>query len=141
MRDKDGVSAALLVAELAAQLKADESSVTERLEALYAEYGRYATDQLSVRVDDLSVIGAAMERVRAEPPTTLLGEAATFTELLPDTDGVRLTFTGGRVVIRPSGTEPKLKASLEVVLHGGAAEGASRLAALRTEIAAALGFA
>ena len=139
VRDKDGVSAALLVAELAAQLKADGSSVTERLEELYTEYGRYATDQLSLRVDDLSLISAAMERVRANPPTTLLGTAAAFTELLPDTDGVRLRFAGGRVVIRPSGTEPKLKAYLEVVLHGSAAEAADKLAMLRSEIAAALG--
>jgi len=140
VRDKDGVSAALLVAELAADLKASGSTLLDRLEGLYAEYGRYATDQLSVRVDDLSLITAAMDRVRAAPPVTLLGETATFTELLPDTDGVRLTFAGGRVVIRPSGTEPKLKAYLEVVLPGGTAQEASeRLDRLRAEIADALG--
>jgi len=140
VRDKDGVSAALLVAELAADLKTSGSTVLDRLEELYAEYGRYATDQLSVRVDDLSLITAAMDRVRAAPPATLLGETATFTELLPDTDGVRLTFDGGRVVIRPSGTEPKLKAYLEVVLPGGTAREASeRLDRLRAEIATALG--
>jgi phosphomannomutase len=139
VRDKDGVSAALFTAELAAALKADGTSLIERLEGLYAEYGRYATDQLAVRVDDLSLITAAMERVRATPPTTLLGEPATFTELLPDTDGVRLNFDGGRVLIRPSGTEPKLKAYLEVVLPGGSAEQAARrIAQLRSEIVAAL---
>lgn len=141
VRDKDGVSAALLVAELAASLKAEGSSVLDRLEELYATYGRYATDQLSVRVEDLSLITAAMERVRAAPPGLLLGETVTFTDLLPETDGVRLTFAGGRVVIRPSGTEPKLKAYLEVVLPGGsAADATARLVQLREEIAAGLGF-
>ena len=141
VRDKDGVSAALLVAELAARLKAAGSSLAQRLDELYREYGRYATDQLAVRVDDLGLIDAAMVRVRDNPPAHLLGEAAEFTELLPDTDGVRLTFAGGRVVIRPSGTEPKLKAYLEVVQPDASEPIATaRLSQLRNEIAQALGF-
>ena len=141
VRDKDGVSAAVTVAEVAARLKASGSSLAQRLEELYAEYGRYATDQLSVRVDDLGLIEQAMARVRADPPAELLGETATFVELLPDTDGVRLTFTGGRVVIRPSGTEPKLKAYLEVVQPDASESAATaKLTRLREEIAAALGL-
>ena len=77
VRDKDGISAALLVAELAAALKDAGSSVPERLAALSAEYGLYATDQLSVRVDDLSVIDRAMARLRADPPRTLLDQTST----------------------------------------------------------------
>jgi phosphomannomutase len=141
VRDKDGISAALLLADLAAELKAAGSSLPARLEELYAEYGRYATDQLSVRVDDLGEIAAMMQRLRDEPPATLLGSLALFEDLLPDTDGVRLTWGSGRVVVRPSGTEPKLKAYLEVVLPGGTAtEGREQLAHLRTEISAALGL-
>src|SRR5262249_18013621 len=73
VRDKDGISAALLVAELAAALKAGNESIPQRLDELAAEYGRYATDQVSVRVDDLSIIAHTMARLRATPPATLLG--------------------------------------------------------------------
>ncbi len=74
MRDKDGISAALLVAELAASLRAAGSSLLGRLDELAAEFGRYATDQLSMRVSDLTEIAAAMRRLRAAPPTALLGQ-------------------------------------------------------------------
>ena len=140
VKDKDGISAALLVAELAAALKAGGSSIPQRLDELAAEYGRHATDQLSVRVDDLSIITSAMARVRAAPPKTLLGSAVVVTDLLPAADVVTLSFDGGRVVVRPSGTEPKLKAYLEVVLDGSAGEARNRLNQLRTEVADALGI-
>jgi phosphomannomutase len=141
VRDKDGISAALLVAERAAQLKAAGSSFPARLDELAAEYGRYTTDQISIRVDDLADIAAMMGRLRERPPTSLLGAAVTVTDLLPATDGVRLTWDGGRVVVRPSGTEPKLKAYLEVVDPGGdAGRTAEALARLRPEIEAALGI-
>jgi phosphomannomutase len=135
VRDKDGISAALLVAELAATLKADGSSLTARLDALAAEFGRYATDQVSVRVEDLTVIADTMRRLRADPPATLLGRDVTVADLLPDADVLRFTFAGGRVVVRPSGTEPKLKAYLEVVeASGSATAAAEQLAALRAEV-------
>ena len=138
VRDKDGVSAALLVAELAAEMSARGSSLLQRLEELFTEYGRYATDQLSVRVDDLSLIDAAMARLRANPPANLLGASVTVTDLLPDADVVRLRWATGRVVVRPSGTEPKLKAYLEVI-DPDPARTVDQLARLRTEVAAALG--
>jgi phosphomannomutase len=139
VRDKDGVSAALLVAELAAALKAQGSSLPQRLDELAAEYGRYATDQVSVRVEDLAVIGQIMAHVRTAPPTSLLGRAVIVEDLLPQTDGVRWRVDGGRVVIRPSGTEPKLKAYLEVVEPSGdAALAGEALARLRAEVSAAL---
>ncbi len=140
VRDKDGVSAALLVAELAASLKRAGSSLLQRLDELAAEYGRHATDQLSVRVDDLSIISDAMARLRSAPPSALLGAAVVVDDLLPETDAVRLSFDGGRVVVRPSGTEPKLKAYLEVVLPGSADEARTRLDRLRSEMASALGL-
>jgi phosphomannomutase len=141
VRDKDGISAALLLAELVAQLKHDGSSLTIRLDELAAEYGRHATDQVSIRVEDLAIIADTMARLRAHPPATLLDEPVTVTDLLPAADVVRLSWDGGRVVVRPSGTEPKLKAYLEVVLSDGSAEvAAQRLSALREEIGAALGI-
>jgi phosphomannomutase len=141
VRDKDGISAALLIADLDAELKAAGSSLVGRLEELYTEYGRYATDQISVRVEQLDEIATMMQRLRAAPPTTLLGSPAAFEDLLPQTDGVRLAWGSGRVVVRPSGTEPKLKAYLEVVLPGAtAAEAQEALTTLRGEINAALGI-
>jgi phosphomannomutase len=124
VRDKDGISAALLVAELAATLKAEGRSLTDLLDDLATEHGLHATDQLSVRVEDLSLIDDAMARLRATPPTSLGGRAVESAEDLaagsadlPPTDGLRYRLAeGGRVVVRPSGTEPKLKAYLEVVI-------------------------
>jgi phosphomannomutase len=114
VRDKDGISAAVLTADLAAGLRADGRTLLDRLDELAAEFGVYATDQVSLRVDDLSVIGGLMSRLRETPPATLLGRPATAEDLLPDADVLRLRADRIRVVIRPSGTEPKLKAYLEV---------------------------
>ena len=116
VRDKDGISAALLVAELAAALKASASSIPQRLAELAAEFGLYSTRQLSWRVADLAQIEAAMTRLRANPPRRLLARPVTVTDLAPDNDVLILRFDGGRVVVRPSGTEPKCKAYLEVVV-------------------------
>ncbi len=147
VRDKDGITAALTVAELAAVLKAEGRTLGDRLDELAAEFGVHATDQLSVRVEDLTEIGRAMGRARQQPPATLLGSPVTeVADLLPANDVLTFRTAGTRVVIRPSGTEPKLKAYLEVVEpvgEGDLATARSRasaaLAALRTEIAATLG--
>ncbi|MGK5679253.1 phospho-sugar mutase [Actinoplanes sp. URMC 104] len=145
VRDKDGITAALTVAELAAALKAEGRTLADRLDELAAEFGVHATDQLSVRVDDLAEIGAAMTRARQAPPATLLGLPAGVTD---DEANNVLTFrtATARAVIRPSGTEPKLKAYLEVVepvADGDLAAARTRagdgLTGLRREIAAALG--
>jgi len=146
VRDKDGITAALLLAELAAELKAAGQGLTDRLDELAREFGVYQTDQLAVRVDELSEIATAMAYLRAHLPTTLLGEPVTATQdLLPDADVVILRTGTARVVVRPSGTEPKLKAYLEVVQPvpdgdpAAARERADRaLAQLRTETSAAL---
>ncbi|MFI2709459.1 phospho-sugar mutase [Micromonospora sp. NPDC018662] len=148
VRDKDGITAALTVAELAAGLKAQGRTLTDRLDELAAEFGVHHTDQLSVRVEDLRVIADAMARIRAATPTALLGQpVAEASDLLPDADVVILRTDAARVVIRPSGTEPKLKAYLEVVapVTDGDVPAARRRARaavteLRTEIAAALGL-
>jgi phosphomannomutase len=139
VRDKDGISAALLVAERAAGLRAAGSSLAGRLDELAAEYGRYLTDQVALRVDDPARIDETMARLRAQPPTRLLGAEVTVADLRPDADVVRWTVPGGRVVVRPSGTEPKLKAYLEVVVPGGSrATADERLAQLRSEVSARL---
>lgn len=123
VRDKDGITAALLITELASGLKAEGRTLLDLLDDIAVEHGLHATDQLSVRVEDLSVIANAMGRLREQPPTHLAGLAITKaedltkgTETLPPTDGLRYTLDGARVIVRPSGTEPKLKCYLEVVL-------------------------
>jgi phosphomannomutase len=153
VRDKDGISAALVVAGLAASLKADGRTLLDALDDLARQHGVYATAQLSVRVDDLAEIAALMQRLRSAPPTKLGGQPVTSVEDLsagaaglPPTEGLRYRLGGGgRVVVRPSGTEPKLKAYLEVVVPVGddvvaAARiaAATALAAIRTDLAAAL---
>ncbi|MGI5377804.1 phospho-sugar mutase [Streptomyces sp. CA-251387] len=123
VRDKDGITAALLITELASVLKAEGRTLLDLLDDLAVEHGLHATDQLSVRVQDLSVIADAMRRLREQPPTELAGLPITRaedltrgTETLPPTDGLRYTLEGARVIVRPSGTEPKLKCYLEVVV-------------------------
>jgi phosphomannomutase len=139
VRDKDGISAALRCAHLAAELRTQGKTLVDRLDELAAEYGRYATDQVSVRVEDLSRIDELMRRLREQPPRTLLEAEVDSEDLLPDADVLRWRFELGRVVVRPSGTEPKLKAYLEVVEPGGSADAASkRLRRLHDEVASLL---
>jgi phosphomannomutase len=147
VRDKDGISAALMLCELAAGLKAQQRGLPDRLTELAEQFGVYATDQLAVRVDDLADIAKAMARLRAYPPTSLLGEPITdFQDRQPESDVVILRANGCRVVVRPSGTEPKLKAYLEIheppgdPVAGVRARAAARLAALRIDVARALGL-
>ena len=123
VRDKDGITAALLITELASTLKEQNRTLLDLLDDLAVEHGLHATDQLSVRVEDLSIIANAMRRLREQPPTQLAGLPVTKaedltrgTDKLPPTDGLRYTLTGARVIVRPSGTEPKLKCYLEVVV-------------------------
>ncbi|UDY24421.1 phospho-sugar mutase [Nocardioides sp. Kera G14] len=153
VKDKDGISAAVLIADLAARLKALGSSLSEQLDEIARDYGLHATDQLSVRVSDLSLISDAMSRLRATPPTTLAGRAVTTatdlavgTDELPATDGLRYDLDAARVIVRPSGTEPKLKCYLEVKVPvtGSIAEArasaAQQLAELKADMEAALGL-
>lgn len=151
VRDKDGISASLAVALLAAELKAGGRTLTDRLDELADEHGLFVTGQLSVRVEDLSLISGAMARLRAQPPSTLLGRPVTVTDLAheePPVDAVRLLGDGVRVIVRPSGTEPKLKAYLETVvpvhedagLIAARGRGEDELDQLRAEMSAALGL-
>jgi phosphomannomutase len=156
VKDKDGISALLLLCELAARAKAAGGTLVDILDELAVRHGLHATDQVSVRVEDLSLIGAAMERLRATPPRQLGGlvveevdDLALGSAELPPTDGLRFRLAdGARVVVRPSGTEPKLKCYLEVVVPVDEEAGvdaarisaAARLDALGSDAAAALGL-
>ncbi|MFE2260256.1 phospho-sugar mutase [Streptomyces griseosporeus] len=155
VRDKDGITAALLITELASQLKEEGRTLLDLLDDLAVEHGLHATDQLSVRVEDLSVIASAMRRLREQPPTELAGLAIVRaedltrgTETLPPTDGLRYTLDGARVIVRPSGTEPKLKCYLEVVVpvaaHAGLPEARAKAAglldAVKRDLSAAAGI-
>ncbi|MDP5227300.1 MULTISPECIES: phospho-sugar mutase [Arthrobacter] len=123
-RDKDGISAALLIAELAADAKAQGRTLFDLLDDLALEHGLYASDQLSVRVADLGLLGTMMAGLRSAPPQELGGSAVVSavdlsqgSQELPGTDGLKyLSEDGTRVIVRPSGTEPKLKCYLEVVV-------------------------
>jgi phosphomannomutase len=151
--DKDGITALLRVLALVAALKAEGRTLADLLDDLARSHGLHVTAPLSYRVADLSLIARAMARLRARPPGTLAGDPVHCTDLalgagLPPTDG--MLFEGARVraVVRPSGTEPKLKCYLQVRL--GVAESqdlpAARAAAtalmdeLRSDVAAALGL-
>ena len=117
--DKDGISAALAIAELAATLKAEGMDLLDLLRGLAKRYGHLATGQVSIRVTDLSVISKIMHDVKSNPVAQILGQDAEFENLelgknLPATEGVIFTTSSYRVIIRPSGTEPKLKCYLQV---------------------------
>jgi len=123
VRDKDGVSAALLLAEQVAALKVQGSTLLDVLDDLAVEHGVHATDSFSVRVTDLSQIPPVMDRLLAQPPTEVAGVAVRrFDDLgkgdggLPPTEGLRLFLADeSRIIVRPSGTEPKIKVYLEVI--------------------------
>ena len=154
-RDKDGVTAILEVLELAAALKAEGRSLLDRLDDLYREHGLHHTGQLSVRVEDLAIIANAMATLRTAPPAALGGLAVTAVDDLelgynglPPTDGIRLGLDGNtRIICRPSGTEPKLKCYIEVVVAVEDSIAAARdaataqLQAIQTDLAAALNLA
>lgn len=124
VRDKDGMSAGLLVAQLASRLKARGASLVDALDDLARAHGLHLTDQVSARFTDLDQIPATMAALRGAPPRSLAGaevtevvDLSTGPQGLPPTDGVRLvTEDGTRVVVRPSGTEPKVKCYLEVIV-------------------------
>lgn len=159
VKDKDGVSALLLLCELAAETKAAGRTLLDVLDDLATAHGLHATDQLAVRVSDISLIAQAMTTLRATTPESLGGLAvegvddlatgSLETTGLPPTDGLRFRLAeGARVVVRPSGTEPKLKCYLEVVVPVNPEDGvdaariaaATRLDAVKHDIGVALGI-
>jgi phosphomannomutase len=118
VRDKDGISAAVLVCDLVATLKRSHRSVPDALDDLARRFGVHTGAAVSRPVSDAGEAAALMRRLRAAPPARLAGFDTSTTDLVPRTDA--LIFTGGdanttaRVVVRPSGTEPKVKFYIEV---------------------------
>ena len=131
---------------MTATLKAEGRSLTDVLDDLAVAHGVHATDSFAVRVADLSLIGTVMARLRDTPPTDVAGIAVSRTDdlakgsdTLPPTDGLRYYLDDdSRIIVRPSGTEPKLKVYLEVIepvssdLKAARKVAAERLAAIRT---------
>ncbi|MFA0851158.1 phospho-sugar mutase [Curtobacterium sp. WHRI 8282] len=123
VRDKDGISAALELLSLADELAASGSTIADHLEAFAAEFGAFASGQVATRVDDLSRIGEIMASLRVTPPTELGGlDVHTVTDYadgvagFPPSDILRYDLSGdARVIVRPSGTEPKVKVYLDTV--------------------------
>ena len=148
VRDKDGISAALVMAQLAATEKRAGRTLQDRLEAIAARYGAHATDQLTLELegaDGQERMRGITERLRHDPPPALLGRPLNAVEdlaagagRLPLADVVILRAPGVRVVVRPSGTEPKLKCYLEVVADDLPAA-AQQLAELRGELSQVIG--
>jgi phosphomannomutase len=138
--DKDGISASVLACDLAATLKAAGRSVPSALDDLAMAHGVYLTDQVSLRFTDVAAIGPLVAALRTSPPSALGGVEVAQDNPAPDI--IRLRAEGLRVVIRPSGTEPKVKAYLEVVepvstpeaLPAARTKATDRMTALRTEV-------
>ena len=123
VNDKDGISAAITVAQIATDLAADGKTLLDLLDEIWSRHGFHATEQISIRLSDLSKVDVILGGLRANPPQNIAGRAvtsiddlATPTDGLPPTDGLRIWLDGGvRIIIRPSGTEAKMKCYIEVI--------------------------
>ena len=150
VRDKDGITAALMIVEMATRMLYKGRTLTDVLDDIALQHGVYATSQVSVRVSDLSRIAEVMAALRTTPPTSVAGvPVASFEDLeegadgLPPTDGLRFTLTSGaRIIVRPSGTEPKVKCYLQSVvpvvhddLIAARAQAGSELRAMAADVA------
>lgn len=121
VRDKDGITAALVVHAALSDLAADGRTVWDRLDELAADHGVYESRPVTLRFDDdPSAVSLVVDRLVSEPPATLAGSRVSAGPigggLLPVTPGVELLADDStRVIVRPSGTEPKVKAYIEVI--------------------------
>lgn len=128
VNDKDGVSAALFLAQIAMDLKRDGLTLSDLLNDVWARHGFHGTEQISIRVADMSSITRLLAGLRNNPPAEIAGrtveridDLATPTDGLPPTDGLRIWLAGGiRIIVRPSGTEAKMKCYIEVITKNAA---------------------
>jgi len=128
--DKDGISAALMLAQCLGVLKERGITVIEYLDQIWNEIGFHRTEQISIRVSNVDQVDKVLHSLRQEIPTTIAGfSVALFEDLqvpkgdMPPTNGLRIWLDDGvRIIIRPSGTEAKLKCYIEVVRPGGSVE-------------------
>jgi phosphomannomutase len=123
VNDKDGISAALYLAQIASDLAKEGKSLQDLLDEVWNRDGFHATEQISIRFTDLRKMDLILAELRANPPREIAGidvesidDLAKPSSDLPPTEGIRMWLTGGiRVIIRPSGTEPKMKCYIEVI--------------------------
>jgi phosphomannomutase len=123
VNDKDGISAALFLAQIATDLSAEGKTLIDLLNEVWARHGFHGTEQISIRVSDMSRITELLAGLRKNPPAEIAGRAvssiddlAAPKDGLPPTDGLRIWLDGGiRIIIRPSGTEAKMKCYIEVI--------------------------
>ncbi len=145
VNDKDGISAALFLAQIATDLKRDGLTLSDLLDDVWARHGFHGTEQISIRVADMSFITRLLAGLRQNPPAQIAGrlvegidDLAAPTDGLPPTDGLRIWLSGGiRIIVRPSGTEAKMKCYIEVIT-ADAAESESLLNELREPLRALL---
>lgn len=139
VNDKDGISAAIVLAQLATDLKMDGKTLLDLLDEIWLRHGFHGTEQISVRVENMEYIANLLASLRANPPSSIAGRSVLSVDdlmapkdELPPTDGLRLWLDGDiRVIIRPSGTEAKVKCYVEVITRAGAAEANKILDELR----------
>jgi phosphomannomutase len=123
VNDKDGISAALTLAQIATDLATEGKTLLDLLAEIWTRHGFHATEQISIRLSDLSHVGIILGRLRSNPPQEIAGrlvrsidDLAAPTDGLPPTDGIRIWLDGEvRIIIRPSGTEAKMKCYIEVI--------------------------
>ena len=123
VNDKDGVSAAIFLAQVAMDLKRDGLTLSNLLDEVWERHGFHGTEQISIRVSDMSAITKLLAGLRQNPPREIAGRAvesiddlAAPKDELPPTDGLRIWLAGGvRIIVRPSGTEAKMKCYIEVI--------------------------
>jgi phosphomannomutase len=128
VNDKDGISAAIVLAQVATDLKMDGKTLLDLLDEIWLRHGYHGTEQISVRIQDLGRVATLLASLRTDPPSEIAGRRVLSmddlnmpTDGLPPTDGLRLWLEGDiRVIIRPSGTEAKVKCYVEVITRQGA---------------------
>jgi len=126
VRDKDGIATALLLVELFSYLKSQNLEARDILNKIYEDYGVHVTKQVSFRFASVEKAKEITLKLTTNAPKEIdefviekVEDMNKGIDNLPPSSGVRLTFNNGRIIIRPSGTEPKLKCYMEVFTSAG----------------------